>query len=303
MAKARQLRAVQPTEVPPSKPKIIISGKPGVGKTWFALDFPKVYYIDTEGGADLVQYQHKLKDAGGVYFGLEQGSRDFDTVIEEVITLATTPHKYKTLVIDSFSKLFNNQVSLTEDTMLGKGEAPAFGSEKKEATRKYRKLLYWLDKLDMNVILVCHEKEKWGGTGSNRSVIGYTYDAPEKLEYELHLHLRVERRADKREGVIMKTRLQGFPEGERISWVFADFADRYGRSEIEREAKPFVPCTKEQYTKLNELLEALSVTDEQKEKMLSKAGADRFVDVSSELMDTWIKQLQERISSLTGVNN
>lgn len=296
---ARSLKAVEPKEVEPSKPKIIVSGRPGVGKTWWALDFPSVYYVDVESGADLMQYQHKLKESGGVYFGIEQGSRDFDTVIEEVISLATVKHSYKTLVIDSFSKLFNTQVAITEDEMRRLKKEPSFGSEKKEATQKYRKLLYWLDKLDMNVILICHEKEKWGGTGINRVVEGYTYDAPEKLEYELHLHLRVVRKGDVREGEVKKTRLAGFPEGERILWDYNAFADRYGKSVIERESANFIPATIPQLEKLNELLEALSVTDEQKEKMLSKAGAESFKDVSSDTTELWIKQLQERISNLT----
>lgn len=295
---ARTLRAVKPTEAEPSKPKIIVSGKPGVGKTWWALEFPNVYYIDTEGGADLHQYQKRLSEANGMYFGLEQGSRNFETVIEEIITLATVKHGYKTLVIDSFSKLFNTQVATTEEKMREKKIEPSFGSEKKEATRLYRKLLYWLDKLDMNVILICHEKEKWGGTGTNRSVEGYTYDAPEKLEYELHLHLRVTKRADKREGVVMKTRLIGFPEGEKIEWHYNDFADRYGRSIIERESAPFVPVTQDNYNTLMSLLEQLTVTDEHKEKMLSKAGAESFKEVSDQLASEWIAKLQERVQNL-----
>lgn len=295
---ARTLKAVKPTEVEPSKPKIIVSGKSGIGKTWFSLDFPSVYYIDTEGGADLNQYQKKLSDAGGMYFGLEQGSRNFDTVIEEIITLATVKHEYKTLVIDSFTKLFNTEVANTEEEMLRSGKEPSFGSEKKGATRKYRKLLYWLDKLDMNIILICHEKEKWGGSGKERFVEGYTYDAPEKLEYELHLHLRVIKKGNVRFGLVQKTRLEGFPEGEQINWIYSEFADRYGRSIIDRDAKPFIPATKEQLVKLTELMESMNVTPEQKEKMLSKAGADNLAEVSTETIDSWITQFQKRLTEL-----
>lgn len=295
----RKLKAIPPTEVKPSKPKIIVSGAPGVGKTWFALAFPNVYYIDTEGGADLKQYQDILGKADGSYFGVQQGSRNFDTVIEEVITLATIQHSYKTLVIDSFSKLFNTQVALTEDEMLRLGREPSFGSEKKEATRKYRKLLYWLDKLDMNVILICHQKEKWAGKGNDRFVEGYTYDAPEKLEYELHLHLRVEMRGDKREGVIKKTRLLAFPENERISWTYDEFANRYGRSVIEEVSTPFTPATEEQITELAKLMEALSVTEEQKTKMLSQADAETFADCSAVTVADWIQRMKDKIQTLT----
>jgi hypothetical protein len=59
-----KLLAVSPDTVEPKKPKILIFGPAGVGKTWAALDFPGVYYIDTEGGADLGHYRERLKAAG-----------------------------------------------------------------------------------------------------------------------------------------------------------------------------------------------------------------------------------------------
>jgi hypothetical protein len=64
-----KLKAVAPKAAEPSKPKMLIFGKPGVGKTWTSLDFPNVYYVDTEGGADLAHYTDKLEKSGGVYFG------------------------------------------------------------------------------------------------------------------------------------------------------------------------------------------------------------------------------------------
>ena len=99
------LKAVKPEIVKPSKPKFMISGKSGVGKTQFALSFEKPYIIDTEGGAVREQYMNKLVEGKGAYFGKEQGSQDFKLVIEEIKSLATTKHEYKTLVLDSFSNL------------------------------------------------------------------------------------------------------------------------------------------------------------------------------------------------------
>ena len=56
------LKAKQPEKVQVSKPKFMISGESGVGKTFFALDFPKPYLIDCEAGATRPQYQEKLKN-------------------------------------------------------------------------------------------------------------------------------------------------------------------------------------------------------------------------------------------------
>ena len=47
-----RLKAVAPKAAEPSKPKMLLFGKPGIGKTWFSLDFPACYYIDTEVGKE-----------------------------------------------------------------------------------------------------------------------------------------------------------------------------------------------------------------------------------------------------------
>ena len=94
MTEHSRLKAVTPKAAEPSKPKVLIFGKPGVGKTFGALDFPSVYYIDTEGGADLAHYTDKLEKSGGMYLGPEQGNLSFETVMEQVQALATEQHHY-----------------------------------------------------------------------------------------------------------------------------------------------------------------------------------------------------------------
>src|SRR5688572_1213897 len=157
---AKQLRARKPDAGSITKPKILIFGPPNVGKTWVSLDFPSVYYIDTEGGASLPQYQAKLEKAGGVYMGKEEGSQDFTTVINEIQTLATVKHDYLTSVIDSFSKLYNVAATIAEQKV-----GNDFGKDKKEAQKPTRQLLMWLERIDMNVVLICHAKEKWARHG------------------------------------------------------------------------------------------------------------------------------------------
>src|SRR5271165_5400759 len=120
------LKAKAPEQVVATKPKFMISGESGVGKTFFALDFPKPYLIDSEGGATRQQYQDKLKKSGGAYFGKEEGSQDFKAVIEEVKQLTTTKHDYKTLIIDSFTYLYMLEASEAES----KGGSD-FGRDKK----------------------------------------------------------------------------------------------------------------------------------------------------------------------------
>ena len=53
-ASASRLAAKDPTLAAPSRLKLQLYGPPGVGKTWGTLEFPACYYIDTEGGANLL---------------------------------------------------------------------------------------------------------------------------------------------------------------------------------------------------------------------------------------------------------
>lgn len=282
-----KLGAVDPKSTEPSRPKITIFGKPGVGKTWGALDFPSVYYIDTEAGADLAHYTDKLKKSGGVYFGREQGSQDFATVIEQVKALATEEHKYKTLVIDSLSKIYNLEVNKEAERL---GEKDGFGASKKPAVRLSSTLIRWLDKLDMNVILICHEKPEW----SKGEQIGCVPDAHEKLEYELHLCLRIVKEGESRKAFIKKTRLIQFPDASKFDWSYNEFAKKCGKEVMEATAKQITLASTEQVKELNDLLELIKMPEDTIEKWLKKANAEKFEEMESNVINACINLMKTK---------
>ena len=294
-----KLAAVAPEDVAPRKPKILIFGPAGVGKTWAALDFPKVYYFDTEGGADLGHYRDKLKAAGGMYFGPDQGSLDFDTVIGQVEALATESHPYKTMVFDSITKLFNLAIS-EEQTRLG--DKDAFGASKKGPIRQMGRLLRWINRADMNAVVIAHQKDAWGQSAKGeREVVGQTFDAWEKLEYELHLVLRISKiglgETAKRYAHIGKSRLTGFPEGERFDWGYQTFAERYGKDVIEKEVAPLVLASTDQITEVARLLEVVKLPDGTTDKWLTKAGVETFDEMDAPTIEKCINFLKERLAA------
>lgn len=278
-AKATKLKAVDPKSAEPSKPKILIFGKPGAGKTWTSLDFPSAYYMDTEGGADLGHYTEKLKKAGGVYFGPEQGSLDFQTVLEQVQALATEKHEYKTLIIDSISKLFALEIAKEADRL---GDKNGFGADKKPAIAYMRKLVSWLTRLDMNVIMIAHEKPMWGiDSKGERTEIGVTFDAWDKLEYELHLCLNIFKQGKDHKARVTKTRLTGFPTAEVFPWSYPDFASRYGKDVIEKEATQLIIASAEQLEKVGHLLKIVKLPEGQEDKWFKAAGVDEWKDMDA----------------------
>lgn len=292
MATKSKLKAVDPKATEPSKPKILVFGKPGVGKTWTSLDFPSVYYVDTEGGADLPHYTDKLKKAGGVYLGIEQGSLDFNEVLNQIQALATEDHGYKTLVIDSITKLFNLEVAREAERL---GDKNAFGADKKPAIAMMRRLISWLVRLDMNVILIAHEKPLWGTDAKGeRSEIGTTFDCWDKLEYELHLCLNIVKAGEKRLARVKKTRLTGFPDASSFLWSFDDFAERYGKEVIGKKAEALVLATPEQLTELHALLDVVKLPEGRIEKWFTAASVSDFHEMDSDKITKIIAHLKTK---------
>lgn len=282
---ARTLKAKDPAKAKPSKPKILIFGPPNVKKTSVSLDFPSAYYIDCEGGANLPYYTDKLRASGGVYLGVEDGANDFGTVTDEIITLATTKHPYRTLVIDSYSKIFNTQIVKDYERMekAGRDMDKTFGAEKKGALNATRRWLTWFEKLDMNVILICHEKELWKDGKS----VGTTFDGWDKLAHELHLNLQIYKSGASCKARVIKTRLEGFPDAANFEWTYDEFARRYGRDVIEAEAVPSEPPTEEQILDYTGMLDVMKVP----QNVLDKWAEVEFADLTG-------NDLQRRIDYL-----
>jgi hypothetical protein len=293
-----KLKAVGPKKAETKKPKVLIFGKPGAGKTFNALDFPGCYFIDVEGGATQSHYTDKLAASGGVYFGPEQGSIDFDTVIEQVQALATEKHPYKTVVIDSISKMFNTAISVEAERL---GDKNAFGADKKPAVNRMRRLINWLSRIDMNVILISHEKTEWGqDSKGNRVEIGATFDCWDKLSYELDLVLNVIKSGPVRIAKVTKSRLIEFPDASTFPWSYADFAKLYGEDVIKKESVQIKLATDEQINEINKLLSVVKLPDGQVDKWLSSAQVDSWSEMSTERIGKAIEHIKKTYLTTEG---
>ena len=281
-SKRPTLRAVPPKLAKPAKPKVMVFGAPGVGKTWAALDFPSVYYIDVEGGAKQPEYIEKLEGSGAGYFGPEHGSTVFEEVNDQLLALMTQRHGYKTVVIDSISELFNGRVFDEAESLERQNKANEFGTDKKLALKPMRRFVRLVERIDLNVILIAHEKAKWGEVNGKKEQIGFTFDCWDTLGHNIDLVLRVWKAGAGRYAKPNKSRIAAFPEDEKFTWSFSEFAERWGADAITRESEIVELVSEETLGEIQRLIQTLNYPADEQAKLLKRCKADSFDEISEE---------------------
>lgn len=296
-AKTSRLKARAPEAVKQGKIKAVIFGVSGVGKTTLALSFPSPYYFDVEGGAKGPQYRELLKKSGGAYMGPEDGTLSFDTLIEQMQALATEKHGYKTLIVDSLTKLFQSTIAAEAERL---GDKDAFGASKKPAVSAMRRLVMWATRLDMNIWFVCHETAEWGMVGGQRTEIGRIPDCWDKLVYELDLAVQAVKRGPSRLAIVKKSRLLAFPDGETFPLEYGEFAARHGKDGVEAEAGVIALATPEQVLEVKKLLTLAPIPDADLSKGFAKAGVEAWEEMTGEQIAKWIEYLRKKVAAADG---
>lgn len=296
MASKPKLKGHAPELIKPRKPKILIYGASGVGKTWAALDFPDVYMIDVEGGATQPEYRQKLAASGGLYLGPDDGAASFDEVMGQIKALSSEAHDRKTLVIDSITKLFANEIAREAERLSDAGKKNEFGADKRPAVSYMRSMVSWLIKLDMTVILVAGEVAEWGRDSSGeRTQIGNTFDCWPRLEYELDAAFNITREGTSRIARVRKSRLSAFPQGSRFPWGYQSFADQYGVDVIEAQSVPLQLATEDQLAEIERLLGVVRLDEGTVDKWLAAADVSTWAEMPTERVAKAITHLKTLI--------
>lgn len=270
--------------------KMLLFGPAGVGKTTCAIQFPRPYLIDTERGAENDQYVKKLNAAGGAYYF----TTDPDELLKEVRALMVEKHEYRTLVIDPLTVIYNDLLDKAAEDV-----GTDFGKHKGPANRQVKRLLNMLLRLDMNVIITSHAKAKWvrskDAKGKDTAVQeGITFDCYDALDYLFDLVIEVGKRGKDRVGIVRKTRIESFVDGETFTFGYDEIADRYGREIVEKPPTVIVPATAESVAELVRLLAERKDGDALAAKWLKAANAEDFADMSDEQVSKCVAHLTKR---------
>ncbi len=276
------LRGKVPT-VEAKRLKAMFFGLAGVGKTTAAIQFPRPYLIDTERGAENAQYVKLLHDRGGNVFQ----TSDFDELVSEVTALLSEKHDYQTLIIDPITVVYANLLDKAEQKV-----GTEFGRHYGEADKRMRRLINLLLRVDMNVIITAHAKTVYG---DKLVKLGDTFDGYKKLDYLFDLVVEIQKRGENRSGVVRKSRVEGFPDGEVFPFNYEEIAKRYGHESLERDATPETLASAEQAAELNRLVELLKVSPDVVDKWLTKAKAETLSELPAEVASKCIEWCKKQV--------
>jgi len=222
-----------------SRLKFYLISDPGVGKTTAAINMPRPYVIDLDGGTD--HYSDTIERVGGVVFDRIEYSVNGKThtrvpnpeeVMDEIKMLMTEDHDFLTLVIDPYTALFEETLQNAEDRI-----GAAHGRHYGEAYKYEKRFINLIKNLDMNVVFTAHMKERKVKDKNGEAVTdGYTFDGGKYLDRLFDLGFELKRDASgKRWARVAKTRMpEMFRDQEVFEWDFSVLEQRYGKDRLWR---------------------------------------------------------------------
>ena len=278
------LRAKKPEAVT-KRLKLFMFGPAGVGKTTAAIQFPNSYIIDCERGTE--NYDKLIAASGSVVFQ----STDIHEVVQEVKSLLTEKHDYRTLVIDPITPIYND--------LLEKCEAQVgadFGRHYGAANKHMKRLANLIMALDMNVVITAHAKTEYG---QNFSKLGYTFDGWRQLDYWFDLVIELGKMGKKRMAKVVKTRLEQFPDDDAFEWSYEAIKQRYNPEMLEKPAEALRLASDAQVREIKELLSVVRLPDGTTDKWFAKAGVDAWEDMPADALAKCIDYVKNRLPNNT----
>ena len=297
------------------RPKILMFGPEGSGKTLLALQFPNPIVIDMERGTDLYGSQFDFAVQHVVHP---------DDVMEIVTDLLTKKHDYRTLVIDPMTIYWQSLQDKWKQILYGKKQTDDTAGQTKTAddtkSGKFQSEPYmeydlapkdWmmlkaennclirrLSLLDMTLVLTCHQKTLYADSGFMQKA-GDTFDSEKKLGHFCDTVFQMERVNDQFTATVKKIRGKSLANNRIIIPPPPDslliFNDLFGENLLTKEAKPVIFITGEQVGEIGTCIVQLQMPDAKVKKALRARNVDRIEDLTEEQAADMIESLHKLI--------
>jgi hypothetical protein len=274
------LRARKPQAVN-KRLKLFMFGPAGVGKTTAAIQFPNSYIIDCEKGTE--NYDRLVAASGSVVFQ----TTDMHDVIQEVKSLLTEKHDFRTLVIDPITPVYNDLLEKCEARV-----GSDFGRHYGAANKEMKRLANLIMALDMNVVITAHAKKEYG---DNLRVLGHTFDGWRQLDYWFDLVVELGKKGKKRFAKVVKTRVESFPDEDVFEWSYDAIKQRYDVNMLEKQAQQMKLASARQVSEIKELLNIVRLPEGTTDKWFAKAGVDTWEDMPADALQKCIDYVRGRL--------
>lgn len=262
--------------------KLFLFGDYGAGKTTAALSFPQAYVFDCEKGAENESYVELMQKNESVILQ----TNDVDEITQELRTLISEKHSYKTIVLDPITALESDLIEKAQKKYADNDMRT--WRDRDQALRRISNLLL---KADMNVVVTAHGKVDYG---PNMTKLGTTFDGWKRWPFLFDLVIEIRRVGKDRIGYVRKTRVKNFVDGEDFKWSYEEFQKRYGNI-IERDASAVELASPDQVAEVSRLVALLKIPEDTVEKWHSKAQAESWDEFSSESIQKCIVHLKNMI--------
>lgn len=289
------LKAKAP-EAKSKRVKMMVFGAPGLGKTTSAINWPKAVIIDMEHGTD--NYHETVIKNGSVVLH----TTNPDEVKDEIKTLLTEKHDYRTLVIDpvtilyqaiqeKWTRIFSKYADTEKATELQDFGFRYWAKVKSD----YKAIMRMLLACDMNVILTAHQKDLYG---EGMKKVGFGSDSMKGDEHIFdYVFQLVMDSKGKRSALTKKERAEmgqaKFPQ--EFEWSYKNFLVYYGKEALEREATPIPLATPEQVQEVKRLLGIVKVDDNFEADILTKADVDAWEEMTADKIGKTIDFLSKKL--------
>jgi hypothetical protein len=294
----------------PRRLKMYIFGETGTGKTITALQFPKPAVIDTERGTI-----HYGKD---IDFDVKYTSK-FSEVDQIVDSLLENPQKYKTLVIDPFSNIYDKMIDDLQTYLRKKKGNPTYeitGLDYRPIKSQIRKFVSKLNDLDMNIVMTARSKDIYSNdSGEFMKKIGTAPDGHKDLPnmFDVVIEITINRDTDVRTAHVYKDRTNCLPPTFEFS--YAKLVEYFGIEDLERDPIKFdtkyknlsgrnvtinhegkeiktAGITSKQLTELAKIMKNAN-QEELMEKLQGDFGVASFLDLREDEAKLFIEELNQ----------
>src|SRR5437762_4989651 len=266
------------------------------GKTTAAMQLPKAAYIDMERGTD--KYWRTLQSKGS----LRLQTTSFYELLEQIRELSITKHDFVNLVIDPITianqdlrdfwiQIFDKHAKTEKESDMKDYGVRYWGKVKFDMTRLRRALL----NIDMNVIVIAHEKDRW----ENNKAVGVTFDADGNKEGYLFDNIfrvkmengKIIAYTEKQRTDIDQPKLPDYNE-----WTYAELLRIVGKDILERPAKPIPLASPEKVAEIEKLMEIFGkIETDFQDKVFARQKIDGWDEILSEPAEQVLSYINKQL--------